>query len=428
MIDRTLPPELVVEVVALPAIDVVEVIEGLAGPPGPPGADGAQGPQGDPGPPGATGAAGTPGAPGATGPAGSTGAQGPKGDTGAQGTAGTPGATGPTGPGVAAGGTTGQVLTKTSATDYATNWQTPSGGGGAPVGATYLTATADATLTNEVVVGATPGGELGGTWASPTIDATHAGSAHIALGSTGSTAAAGNHTHATDAPASADYLVGTAQGGLSAEIVVGTTPGGELGGTWASPTIDAVHAGSAHLAIGTTSTTAAAGDHTHAGGGVPGVAMGFPYTYRADTAQAGSAGIPDGVNRACYIRMIDGGAVTYLWYQVSVAAGNISVGLYASSGTGRQAVPGNRYATTGAIACPAAGQIQTTIAGVTVAPGDWIALSSDSTTCTFLMTNNTAQNNSIAKGVNYYQASAHPLPTTAAASVGGGRSWLMGGG
>ena len=40
------------------------------------------------------------------------------------------------------------------------------------------------------------------------------------------------------APTDADYLVGTANGSLSAEIVVGTTPGGSLGGTWASPTID----------------------------------------------------------------------------------------------------------------------------------------------------------------------------------------------
>lgn len=43
-----------------------------------------------------------------------------------------------------------------------------------------------------------------------------------------------------------DYLVGTATSALSAEIVVGTTPGGELGGTWASPTVDATHSGSAH--------------------------------------------------------------------------------------------------------------------------------------------------------------------------------------
>lgn len=58
---------------------------------------------------------------------------------------------------------------------------------------------------------------------------------------------------AAGAPTTADYLVGTANGGLSAEIVVGTTPGGELGGTWASPTVDATHSGSAHIL-----------DHTHA--------------------------------------------------------------------------------------------------------------------------------------------------------------------
>jgi hypothetical protein len=44
-----------------------------------------------------------------------------------------------------------------------------------------------------------------------------------------------------------DFLVGTASGLLSTEIVVGGTPGGELGGTWASPTVDATHAGSNHL-------------------------------------------------------------------------------------------------------------------------------------------------------------------------------------
>jgi hypothetical protein len=50
------------------------------------------------------------------------------------------------------------------------------------------------------------------------------------------------------APATVDYLVGTASGALSAEIVVGTTPGGELGGTWASPTVAATHSGSTHAA------------------------------------------------------------------------------------------------------------------------------------------------------------------------------------
>jgi hypothetical protein len=55
-------------------------------------------------------------------------------------------------------------------------------------------------------------------------------------------------TGGAGAPATVDYLVGTASGALSAEIVVGTTPGGELGGTWASPTVDATHSGSTHAA------------------------------------------------------------------------------------------------------------------------------------------------------------------------------------
>ncbi len=45
-------------------------------------------------------------------------------------------------------------------------------------------------------------------------------------------------TAGSGAPDTVDYLVGTASVGLSAEIAVGTTPGGELGGTWPSPTID----------------------------------------------------------------------------------------------------------------------------------------------------------------------------------------------
>jgi hypothetical protein len=47
-----------------------------------------------------------------------------------------------------------------------------------------------------------------------------------------------DYTPGIGAPATADYLVGTANGSLSAEIVVGTTPGGDLGNTWASPTVD----------------------------------------------------------------------------------------------------------------------------------------------------------------------------------------------
>jgi len=64
------------------------------------------------------------------------------------------------------------------------------------------------------------------------------------------------------APTNADYLVGTANGSLSAEIVAGTTPGGELGGTWDSPTVDATHAGSTHVTDHGALTGLADDDHT----------------------------------------------------------------------------------------------------------------------------------------------------------------------
>lgn len=67
------------------------------------------------------------------------------------------------------------------------------------------------------------------------------------------------------APTDVDYLVGTASGSLSAEIAVGTTPGGELGGTWASPTVDATHSGSSHASVqAAAEATAAAALSAHA--------------------------------------------------------------------------------------------------------------------------------------------------------------------
>jgi hypothetical protein len=65
------------------------------------------------------------------------------------------------------------------------------------------------------------------------------------------------HTHGgvgSPAPVDATYLTTTSNSTLSAEVVVGATPGGELGGTWASPTVDATHSGTAHAGILNTAT------------------------------------------------------------------------------------------------------------------------------------------------------------------------------
>lgn len=61
------------------------------------------------------------------------------------------------------------------------------------------------------------------------------------------------------APPDAGYLVTVADDDLSNEVVVGATPGGELGGTWAAPTVDATHSGSAHHAEDHAARHAAAG-------------------------------------------------------------------------------------------------------------------------------------------------------------------------
>lgn len=120
-------------------------------------------------------------------------------------------------------------------------------------------------------------------------------------------------TGAAGAPSDADYLVGTANAGLSAEIVVGTAPGGELGGTWAAPTVDATHSGSAHhtqahsgadhtdpaaattvdigdtAAAGTGTNPPAADDHVH---GFPAPGAGYPLDVSETTEADGTATTP----------------------------------------------------------------------------------------------------------------------------------------
>ncbi len=68
-----------------------------------------------------------------------------------------------------------------------------------------------------------------------------------------------SHDYKLTQLAGVDALVGTATGALSGEIVVGTAPGGELGGTWASPTVDATHSGSSHASVQAAAEATAAG-------------------------------------------------------------------------------------------------------------------------------------------------------------------------
>lgn len=105
---------------------------------------------------------------------------------------------------------------------------------------------------------------VAGAWAAYTLSATDITTGTLPIGqvptgTSGTTVALGNHTHAA-APPDAAYLVTTADGTLTNEVVVGTSPGGELGGTWAAPTVDATHSGSAHADFVAKATVDAKGD------------------------------------------------------------------------------------------------------------------------------------------------------------------------
>jgi hypothetical protein len=99
----------------------------------------------------------------------------------------------------------------------------------------------------------------------------------------------GPSTGSGGAPTTVDYLVGTTDAGLSNEIVVGPTPGGELGGTWASPTVDASHSGSTHAATqaAAEATAAAALDTRLSAANATDLTDGGPTTLHSHTAVAG---------------------------------------------------------------------------------------------------------------------------------------------
>ena len=129
-------------------------------------------------------------------------------------------------------------------------------------------------------------------------------------------------------------------------------------------------------------------------------------------------------NQTHYYRItgvgVTGGAQTIskIGLEVTTSSGNICVSVYASSGTGRDAVPGARKATSGSVACPSAGYAEVTLdAPVTVAPGDWLAIACDNGTAQFAGYG--GRQNNVVKGFAAYQNSAFPSPATAAPTGNG---------
>lgn len=121
-------------------------------------------------------------------------------------------------------------------------------------------------------------------------------------------------------------------------------------------------------------------------------------------------------NDARYMRVRDGGVISSVRLHVIASSGNISVAAYRNSGSGLTSVPGTRLATSGAVACPAAAAAADIALGasVTVYPGDWLAISADNVTASFLGVNGNSGTTALVAGAAYTQAAAHPLPATPA--------------
>lgn len=147
-----------------------------------------------------------------------------------------------------------------------------------------------------------------------------------------------------------------------------------------------------------------------------------------DARSASSSGSVVTANRAYYVRATNMlktvTGVSQLVLMVANSSGNICVGVYANSGSGRAARPTTRKATTGAIACPGIG-VATVSLGSTISidPGDWLALSCDNTTATFARGSSivTAQD-----GLTHAQAAAHPLPSSVGTLIAGAAPFYIG--
>lgn len=146
-----------------------------------------------------------------------------------------------------------------------------------------------------------------------------------------------------------------------------------------------------------------------------------------DPMAAGNAQtIGNAAGRTIYVRCRTSGIITKIGYLVGVQSGNISVAAYANSGSGRTSVPGVRLATSGAVACPAAGYQETALPNaVRVDAGDWLAISCDNNTATFQAVLNAGIVN-LAAGLLAYSDATHPAPASNPTVTGyGSRSMCL---
>jgi hypothetical protein len=158
----------------------------------------------------------------------------------------------------------------------------------------------------------------------------------------------------------------------------------------------------------------------------PASGIGIPYTFPAFSGgtSASTLGL---ANRGVYQRLlaVPAGGVTLTGFVVAIgtSSGNICVATYAGTGTGTGSRPGARTATTGSIACPAAGSSFVALP-VTVAPGDWVLLSADNNTATFTRFGSNADN-ILLTGLCHREDVAFPGPANATPAAAWGSPYAL---
>jgi hypothetical protein len=165
--------------------------------------------------------------------------------------------------------------------------------------------------------------------------------------------------------------------------------------------------------LGWTCTTAGYPGTWEPFGGTDYSPFGFNFTIDPDLCRSTDFQPVSGSNTAAYLRVKDGATITKIATVIGASSGNISVGAYTNSGTGRTAVPGTLIASSGAVACPSAGYAEITLTGSAFVPaGGWLAISADNVTATFQSLLASTGDSNLGLGRQYRQSTAHPLPLT----------------
>jgi hypothetical protein len=140
----------------------------------------------------------------------------------------------------------------------------------------------------------------------------------------------------------------------------------------------------------------------------PSLGWGVPYTFNPFALNGYTPVVA--ANDAFYFRVAGSGPISKIATMVSVQSGNISVAVL--RGLPGVNPPTTRLATSGTVACPAAGYAEISLGATVVVDErtDWFAISCDNTTATFVRSGIAGVESAIGAGFGYRATTQHPIP------------------